>query len=290
MSDSPSPAVVCAITGAQGYVGSRIARAVEARGWKAVPLGRRSGAVPYTLDGGVDPADLKTRGVNALVHCAYDFEPRTWERIHAVNVEGTRRLFERAGAAGIERAVYISSTAAYRGCRSMYGRAKLESEEVARSAGAFVVRPGLVCGREPGGMVGTLLKVLRRSPVVPLIGSGRTRVLTVHEDDLAALIIRLLEEAPGPSALKGGPILAANEQAVEFRSLLRQLGEHEGRRSVVFAPLPWPLVWAGVKSLELAGLPTGMRSDSVISFVNTDPAPDFSYTHRTAVSFRPFAP
>jgi nucleoside-diphosphate-sugar epimerase len=280
---------VCAVTGANGYVGSRIARALSTAGWTPVSLGRHGAQVAYSLEGGPERGALRQRGARALVHVAYDFSERTWSRIQAVNVDGTRRLFETARAEGVERIVYISSTAAFDGCRSMYGRAKLEAEAVAQSVGAYVVRPGLVCGSEPGGMVGTLLKLLRRSPVVPLIGSGRTPMHTVHEDDLCRLVVHLVEGSlPDPAALVGRAITAANESPIAFREMLQLFADQEGRR-VTWAPLPWQLVWLGVKTLEVAHVPSGLRSDSVVSFVNANPHPDFTYTRRTGLSFRPFS-
>jgi NADH dehydrogenase len=276
----------CAVTGANGYIGSRIVRALSGAGWTTIALGRRGAQVPYTLEAGTEAGVLARCGAKALVHVAYDFSERSWDRIHAVNVEGTRRLLDAARAEGVERIVYISSTAAFEGCRSMYGRAKLETEALARSAGAFIVRPGLVCGGAPGGMVGTLLGLLRRSPVVPLIGSGRTPIHTVHEDDLCALVVRLL--AGNAAALVGHPITAASEKPIAFRAMLQQFADHEGRR-VVWAPLPWQLVWLGVKALEVTHVPSGLRSDSVVSFVNADPHPDFTYTRRAGLSFRPFS-
>jgi NADH dehydrogenase len=276
----------CAVTGAAGYVGSCIAAALGRVGWTVVPMGRHEGQVGFSLEDGVAPQALADRNVTALVHCAYDFSVRGWDRIHAVNVEGTRRLFETAREQGVRDFVYVSSTAAFDGCRSLYGRAKLESEAIAASFGAFIVRPGLVCGREPGGMVGTLVKLLRRSPVVPLIGSGRTPMHTVHEDDLGALVVRLLGE-PG-DALRRVPITAANEAPLAFREMLEAFASREGRH-VIFAPVPWPVVWLGVKTLETLHVGGGLRSDSVVSFVNADPRPDFSNTRRTGVKFRAFS-
>jgi nucleoside-diphosphate-sugar epimerase len=278
---------VCAVTGAAGYVGSCIASALAGAGWEVVPLGRHAGQVRYSLEEGLEKGELAARGVTALVHCAYDFAVRGWDRIHAVNVVGTRRLFEAAKAEGVQQLVLISSTAAFDGCRSLYGRAKLEAEDVAASFGAFIVRPGLVCGRQPGGMAGTIVKLLRRFPVVPMIGSGRTPVHTVHEDDLGLLIVHLLE-APPSNAPPAIPIVAANENAIEFREMLRQIAAREGR-PVMLAPVPWPLVWLGVRALEMVHAGTGLRSDSVISFVNANPHPDFTNTRRTGVTFRPYA-
>jgi NADH dehydrogenase len=276
------------VTGANGYVGSRIVRALSAAGWTTIALGRHGAQVQYDLEQGTEPDALARSGARALVHVAYDFSERTWDRIHAVNVEGTRRLLDAARAEGVQRIVYISSTAAFEGCRSMYGRAKLETEAIARSAGAFIVRPGLVCGSKPGGMVGTLIGLLRRSPVVPLIGSGRTPIHTVHEDDLCALVAHLVDGGADTEGLAGHPITAANEKPIEFRAMLQLFADHE-RRRVAWAPLPWQLVWLGVKVLEIAHVPSGLRSDSVVSFVNADLHPDFTYTRRAGVSFRPFS-
>jgi nucleoside-diphosphate-sugar epimerase len=283
----PSPQRVCAVTGAAGYVGSCIASALVRAGWGVVPLGRHEGQVRYSLEEGLAEGALASRGVTALVHCAYDFAVRGGDRIHAVNVEGTRRLFETARAEGVRQLVLISSTAAFEGCRSLYGRAKLETEGIAASFGAFIVRPGLVCGRQPGGMAGTIVKLLRRFPVVPMIGSGRTPVHTVHEDDLGLLIAHLLD-VPATDALRGAPIVAANEDAIEFREMLRQIAAREGR-PVVLAPVPWPIVWLGVRALEMVHAGTGLRSDSVVSFVNANPRPDFTNTRRTGVTFRPYS-
>ena len=79
--------------------------------------------------------------MSALVHCAYDFKPLRWDEIRAVNVEGARKLFPAARAAGVEKIICISSISAYDGCRSLYGKAKLEIEKIALDNGALVIRP-----------------------------------------------------------------------------------------------------------------------------------------------------
>jgi nucleoside-diphosphate-sugar epimerase len=279
----------CAVTGASGYVGSRFARALEAEGWVVHRFGRRSGEVAYQLGSDPRPETFREHNITALVHCAYDFGARGWEEIHAINVDGTDKLFEAARAGGVSRVVYISSTAAFEGCRSEYGRAKLETEKLAARFGAFVVRPGLVCGDEPGGMVGTLVRILRRSPVVPLIGSGRTMIFTVHEDDLSALVVRLLGGACDETIVpRSTAITAASDHGIPFRDLLRKIAAQESRR-VALLPVPWPLVWSTVKALEVLGVRAGLRSDSVISFIHANADIDFAPTKLTGVSFRPFA-
>jgi nucleoside-diphosphate-sugar epimerase len=205
-----------------------------------------------------------------------------------VNVEGSRRLFAAARAAGVARLVCISSTAAFEGCRSEYGKAKLAIEEIARDAfgaGVVIVRPGLVCGAQPGGIVGTLAKLVKKSPVVPIVGPS-TIIHTVQDDELGPFIERLAS-ASVDVPKNGEPIVAATEVGISFRDLLDRVALSDGQRPV-WAPVPWPLVWSLVRGVELLHIPIGLRSDSLVSFIHLNRHIDFTETRRTGITFRPF--
>ena len=96
---------MCAITGSNGYVGGCVKNYFAARGWEILELtrrpkpGARGVAVP-TRRGYFRRRSLA--GVDALVHCAYDFKPLRWDEIRAVNVEGSRKIFA-GGARGGRR-------------------------------------------------------------------------------------------------------------------------------------------------------------------------------------------
>src|SRR5262249_44894364 len=149
----------CLVSGAGGYLGSRAKAALQQRGWQVIDLTRKpqpgSPAIAFRLGEEVSSEDLK--GARALIHCAYGFKLVSWERIHAVNVSGSEKLLRAAREAKVEL-VYISSISAFEGCRSLYGKAKLETEKIAHSLGAIVVRPGLIWGEPPGAMFGSLVK------------------------------------------------------------------------------------------------------------------------------------
>jgi hypothetical protein len=59
--------------------------------------------------------------------------------------------------AGVRRLVFISTISAFDGCRSFYGKGKLEVERITHSLGGWVIRPGLLYGEKPGGMLGRLV-------------------------------------------------------------------------------------------------------------------------------------
>lgn len=280
----------CAVTGAGGYVGSRIVRHFRANGWRVRELRHdrqardvdRTDLLPFFLEREPDERDL--RDIDALVHCAYDFRPTRWDDIVRVNVDGSIRLLEAARQAGVSRVVFLSTISAFDGCVSRYGRAKLAIEEQARRLGIACVRPGLVYGDQPGGTLGALERVVSTSPIVPLVGDGSYLQYLAHEDDLCSLVGELCErsEAAGPT-----PIVAASDRPHSLREILHTLARRRGRR-VFFVPVPRGLVFAALRIAEGLGLPVGFRSDSLTSLTNQDPEPDFRPTHEMSTTFRRF--
>jgi dihydroflavonol-4-reductase len=111
------------VTGATGFVGSHVARQLVATGHSVRVLVRRTSNL-QALEGlsaervvgdlrDFAAVDRALKGVRRVFHVAADY--RLWARnpaeIYESNVEGTRRLFEAAGRAGVERVVYTSTVA-----------------------------------------------------------------------------------------------------------------------------------------------------------------------------------
>jgi len=277
---------VCAINGAGGYVGGCLKNFFAARGWEILELTRRpkpgARAVAFQLGAEITPPALA--GVTALVHCAYDFKPLRWDEIRAVNVEGTRKVLQAACAAGIGKIVCLSSISAYDGCRSLYGRAKLEIEKIALDNGALAIRPGLVYGSGPGGMFGKLAAQVRNSSVIPMIGDGSQIQFLVHNEDLSAFIEKF---AAGKIQVAPRVLTAAHGQPWPFKQLLLEIARGLDKK-VKFIPLPWRLVWAGLKSAETCGLRLNFRSDSLVSLMHQNPSPDFGPNAEAGLICRPF--
>ncbi len=277
---------VCVLTGARGFVGSRLKRYLERAGWRVIAWTRQpepgSDAVAFRLGQGVDPGLLK--GADALVHCAYDFGPRRWEDIAAINVIGSQKLLEAACRAGVGSVVLISTLSAFTGCRSLYGKAKLEIESFAQSAGAYVIRPGLVYSDNPGGMFGRLVGQVRRSRFIPIMWGGTQVQYLLHDEDLGKLVQAGLDgRLPKPAEA----ISIAHEQGWELKEILSQIARALGR-GVTFVPVPWQCAWLALKSLELAGVRTNFRSDSLISMVYQNPRPAFASLKALGFECQPF--
>jgi nucleoside-diphosphate-sugar epimerase len=277
---------VCAITGSGGYVGGCVKNHFAARGWDIFELTRRpkanSRAAQFQL--GDDVSLQLLAGVRAFVHCAYDFAPLDWSEIREVNVEGSRKILEAARAAGIPKIVFISSISAFEGCRSLYGRAKLEIEKIALANQALVIRPGLVYGQSAGGMFGKLVEKIEKLSVVPTIDFGRQIQYLVHNEDLCVFIERY---ASGEIRIEPQILTAANERPWRFRELLSEIARGLNKK-VEFIPLPWRSIWMALKLGELCGLRLNFPSDNLISLIYQNRAPDFSANARVGLICRPF--
>ena len=277
---------LCAVTGSNGYVGSCVKGFLSRRGWSVLEMTRKptpgSRSTAFQLGSEMNPKTFE--GVDTLVHCAYDFTPVRWDDIRDVNVGGTEKLLSAARAAGVKHLVCISTISAYDGCKSLYGKAKLEIERVALAHDALTLRPGLVYGTDAGGMFGKLTQQVRASSIIPLIGDGSQIQFLLHHEDLSSFVARYIE---GETCRTPGILTAAHEQPWPLKKLLSAIAQGLGRK-VHFVPLPWRLVWSGLKAAELIGLSLNFRSDSVVSLVHQNPNPDFSRNAEIGLVCRPF--
>lgn len=110
------------VTGGSGFIATQLAPALLDDGWQVRACGRRPR--PETLPEGADyrEADLSTgegvdelfEGVTHLFHLAGASSSNAdEEEMHRVNVGGTENLLSAGADAGLERAMYMSTTAIY---------------------------------------------------------------------------------------------------------------------------------------------------------------------------------
>ncbi len=254
------------LTGASGYVGGMLQEAFTRRHW-IVLRPHRADSHPWRLPDEVNAVCFE--GCDALVHCAWDMRPFSPEDAHRTNVLGSRRLVQQAREAGVERIIFISSMSAYTGCQSTYGSMKLEVEQEVLSAGGVVVRPGLVYGAKPGGMMGKLMDLVAKLPVIPLPCADARQYL-VDEETLAAFTIRAASEAI-PSSIYS----LANPQALSMQEIVSLLASALGRRVFIF-PVPWRLAYLGLWLARACGIRLPVTSDNLLGLARSNPSPDFS--------------
>jgi nucleoside-diphosphate-sugar epimerase len=205
--------VLIAVTGASGFVGGCIARALAASGHQVTSYGRRPlSAVRPTLPDyhawDIARGPIAAPHVDAVIHCAARVgdwgSGRTY---HAVNVRGTRAVLESFASA--DRFIHVSTTSVYSDdvpvvnvdeeapvgdcAHSAYGRSKAEAERVLLTAGrpVIVLRPHVVYGPGDTTLLPRLLAA-ERFGRLPVPGTGRNHLSVTHVENLAIAVERAL--------------------------------------------------------------------------------------------------
>ncbi|HEY6051609.1 MAG TPA: NAD-dependent epimerase/dehydratase family protein, partial [Thermoanaerobaculia bacterium] len=245
-------------------MGSHVARALAARGWKVRALVRsgasRRSALPD--DSGIEPvpgdlsgaADLSAAaaGAAAIVHVAGITRARSLEDYRAVNALGTQRLVEAARRAAPQALfVLVSSQAAAGPMRdghpvreqdeprpvSWYGASKLEGEEAVWKGwpGPWIVlRPAVVFGPGDRGLFILFQAAARGLLPIP---AGGTRIQVIRAERAAEAIA----EAAGRPELAGRTGFLADPDPVTTRALSEAIAELPGKRPLL-VPVPRALV------------------------------------------------
>ena len=272
------------VTGASGFVGSAVARALLKAGRKVRVLLRPESdrrnvadlAVEARLGSLEDHAALRAalEDCGALYHVAADY--RLWVRdpaaMYRSNVEGTRALMEAALAAGVARIVYTSSVATL-GLKDdgsaadettpstladmigPYKRSKFLAEEAVRALVRERKLPAVIVN--PSTPIGP--RDLKPTPTGRMIveaASGRmpafvdTGLNLVHVDDVAEG--HLLAEAKG---VIGERYILGGED-LTLAEILRRIAALVGRKPPTIR-VPIPAIWPIALVAEAAGRLTG---------------------------------
>ncbi len=275
------------VTGATGFVGSAVARALRSRGHRLRLLVRPgsdrrnvAGLGAELVEGDLrDPASLAAAvaGCRYVLHVAADY--RLWvpdpAPMLAANVDGTRALLLAAAAARVERIVYCSSVAALGlvgdgtpgtedtpvhldGIVGAYKRSKYLAEQAVRDLVRDHAVPAVIVN--PSTPVGP--RDIKPTPTGKMVldaAAGRmpayvdTGLNIVHVDDVAAGHVLALERGRiGEAYILGGHDLGMPE-------VLAMVDDVMGRPTPRRARLPHGLLWPVALGMEGAARAFGIE-------------------------------
>ncbi len=217
------------VTGATGFVGRHVVKALAERGHVVRAAGRVGGR-EETI-GGVRVEMVKAdvqdapswkpamEGVDAVVHLVAIIRQRKGRTFEGVNYQGTANVAAAAKEAGVRAFVHMSVVGAQDNTQYPYVRSKWQGEQaVAKSGVPFVIlRSSLMFG--PGDeFINTLAGLVKGFPVVPVPGNGKAKFQPIHVEDTSHCVADAVERGDllGKTVEIGGPQQLTYDQIVDI--------------------------------------------------------------------------
>jgi uncharacterized protein YbjT (DUF2867 family) len=262
------------VTGGTGFVGPKVVHALRAEERPVRVLARKPDKQDQLrawgcelVQGDMTDADSLRRaveGCEAVVHLvavAPFADPKATQRVME---QGTRDLVTAAKEAGVGRFALMSALGTSERTKDLapYFHAKWDEEQAVKESGLkhTIFRPSFIFGRD-GGMLPTLIRLVRWSPVTPVAGTKKLQPIWV--DDVAAYFAKSLAT---PGAVNktfelGGP------DVVTFSELNDRIRRILGKRRLAFQ-MPTGLLKAGASVGQL--LPPFRGAPGAIAILEHD--------------------
>lgn len=235
--DSGSSTQRVFVTGGTGFVGSAVRAALGERPVRLLtrtPVGTGShGDRAETVVGDVtDPDSLRgaMAGCAALIHLVAIIKESGGATFDRVIRQGTEHVLAEAQRAGIGRVVYVSALGARNDPRFPYLHAKYQAETAVMGSGVpwTILRPSVIFGPDDE-FINTLANLVRRAPVIPVVGDGQAKFQPVAVRQVAAAIVRALDDPAtiGQHYDLGGGTTYTYEQMIDL--LAARLGVRKAK-------------------------------------------------------------
>jgi uncharacterized protein YbjT (DUF2867 family) len=248
------------VTGATGFVGSRLLRRLAAGAGSKSLRGTARRVRAEDLPPGVEavPSDVTKaetlpaalEGVTTLVHTAAitanlkEPYPGAYRRI---NETGTYNLMKAARDAGVSRVVLMSGLAAP-AKEGSYMATRLGMEKAVHDGGVpyVILQPSVIFG-DGAEFVAALSRIARLSPVLPLMGDPNLKFQPLWINDL----LRILEQSITSEKHIGQAIPLGGPEHLTFKQVLETICTAMSIRRLL-VPLPLPI--AALQARAMAAL------------------------------------
>lgn len=180
------------------------------------------------LDLATDPLTNNLfREVSIVVHIAAITSSRH-PHIRLINVDKTAQLVDLAKKNRVQQFLYISSETAQLDNQDAYGQSKAEAEKILKDfEGALILRPTVILSLGDKKNIGFLIHFIKKCPLVPLIGSGKSTIQPVYVGDVVSCMIHGLKKSIH------GTYLIAGARPISYIDIVRIIIDSIQRKRII---------------------------------------------------------
>ena len=267
--DSPFTQKI-AVLGAGGFIGSSLVFYLMQLGYKLHILVNSTRPDITSIRGQVemfngsieDEQSLRTcfEGCDAVYHLVGIIAETRQKTFEGTVAEGTRKVVAAAKVSGVKKIYYLSALGATKNSPSKYFRAKWAAERAIIDSGLdyTIFRPSIVYG-QGDSFLNKLAKMIRLSPLIPVIGDGKYKLQPVFVEELCAIMAdstrrefsaHKIYEIGGPDQLTYLEILDILKTVLDIK------------KTNIHLPLPLMRLMAGI--LEFFMKPAPLTRDQLL--------------------------
>lgn len=233
------------IVGGGGFVGRHITKALRMVGHQCVVTSRHPDPdvklpvieLDYERDYPPPFWQQHLKGIDCVINAAGILVETSDSHFNRIHHLGPCALFSACEQAEIPRVIQVSAIGADAGARAPYHKSKKLADDYLRSLDIpwLILQPSLIYGHD--GPASKMFRRLARLPILPVPGKGLQSLQPVHVDDLAALVVRLVER---PDIVRETVAVVGPRKLTycEFLQVLRA-GMGKGRARCAGLPMVW---------------------------------------------------
>lgn len=246
------------LTGGTGHTGSRLARRLLELGHSLRCLNHNpanSRHLPQHERLSLVPGDVRAPETyaGALAGCA--------ALINMAHVSFAPQLITACRQAGVRRLISASSTRRFTQFPEKTAQMVITGETALEAAELdyTVIRSAMIYGGERDNNLEKIVRWLRRTRVMPLLGGGRNRVQPIFTWDLVAALVSALDH---PETTTRRMLTVAGPEAMTMREMIELIGR-EAHRPVIWLPVPYGALLGVAALLEPLGRKPFLTRDQV---------------------------
>ena len=188
------------ITGATGFIGNHLVQELNKpelrRKYNVVCFVRKPIIYNFILGSLEDKDSLHkaTKNIDRVVHLASETRSSDKELNYKINTIGTKNLIEACKKNKVKMLIFSGTVNADFKKKGVYGETKRQAENIVKNSGLgyIILKFNMVYGQGDNNLTKTI-KLVKKLPIIPIIGDGKKRLQPVYVKDVVYAIIKCLE-------------------------------------------------------------------------------------------------